>query len=533
MSVSYYCLKPMQSQPIGFDVKLLHSQGVKLSIQSAPENRQDSERDQVLALFPESAARALARLMWVCVLGFAASLLYSYYSGEFHDIVRNLIIGIIVLLACYREFRAGRIVRGLIFQCWGLWGFAIYLGINVDGIRTPILLVVPSLVMTVAWVQGKRAMQVMLVLSMLQAVLLVVADHYHFLPAHHSRTPGQILLVYIVVISVSGVVAIVLADNFKRLIDRGGHLTSELRYRVMELKTSELALKELNDRLEQRVEERTAQLEDANKELQKTVSRLELAQVGLVNAEKLASLGSMVAGISHELNTPIGNVLMITTSMEKQYQDMQEKTLHGGVKRSEFEDFLKAGHEMSVLAVRSTNRAVDLVSSFKQVAADQTSEQRRIFDLQVVIEDNIATLWPSIKNQTRQVQIENRVPTAIVCDSFPGPLGQVIVNLAQNAILHGFDGAAQGRITIEAVDQNEMVTLTVSDNGIGIAPHTLAHIFDPFFTTKLGKGGSGLGLTISYRIVTSVLGGNLFATSTFGSGAQFTLVFPKNAPFKF
>jgi len=516
-------------------MKLSQPQETKLSNQNLSEPGQEPGRepDHVLSLFPESAAKVLSRLMLVCVLGLSASLLYSYLSGQFVEIARNLVISIVVLAICYREFRAGRIMRGLIVQCWGLWGFAFYVGMNVDGIRTPILLIVPSLVMTLAWVQGKRAMQVMLVLSVVLSVLLVVADQYQWLGSGHPRSKGQVLLVFLIVISVSGVVAFVLADNFKRLIDRAGQLTSELRYRVMELKASELALKELNDRLEQRVEQRTAQFDDANKNLQNTVNRLELAQVGQVNAEKLASLGSMVAGISHELNTPIGNVLMLATSMERQYQDMQEKVQHGGVKRSEFDSFLQAGREMSVLAVRSTNRAVDLVSSFKQVAADQTSEQRRSFDLQVVIEDNIATLWPSIKGQTPDVQIENRVPAHINCDSFPGPLGQVIINLTQNAILHGFDGVQQGRITIDAVDQDSLVTVTVSDNGCGIAPQNLAHIFDPFFTTKLGKGGSGLGLTISYRIVTSVLGGNMFATSSSGHGAQFTLVFPKVAPFKF
>ena len=471
-------------------------------------------------------------MILILLFSFAVAWTYNFFYGDGEHLFRNLIVAIVVLLSAYREFRARRTVRGLVIICWGVWADAFYLGYIVAGIRTPMLLIVPSLIMIVAWIQGKRAMLLMAAMSILLDISYIVADNAHLLPPARPRTSEQILLVFLCVIAISGVIALVLAENFKRLIEKGWRLTDEMQERVRELKASELALKDLNDKLEQRVEERTAQYEEANKALQKTVSRLELAQVELVNAEKLASLGSMVAGISHELNTPIGNVLMITTSMEKHFEDMQEKVLQGMVRRSAFEDFLKTGHDMSRLAIRSTTRAVDLVSSFKQVAADQTSEQRRSFDLRVVIDDNIATLWPSIKNRKLDLQIDNLVPSHIICDSYPGPLGQVIINLTQNALLHGLADTERGRIVIEAVEQGNMVSITVSDNGIGIAPQNLAHIFDPFFTTKLGKGGSGLGLTISYRIVVSVLGGNLSATSVLGHGAQFTLVFPKTAPFK-
>jgi len=495
------------------------------------ENQTD-EDDRVLNLFPESSAQALGRMILILMTGFVVTWIYNLLYGAGDILLFYFIVAIAILMGSYREFRARRIVRGLVLICWGTWVYAFSLSISVAGIRTPVLLIVPSLIMIIAWVQGKRAMLLMTILSILFVISLVVAERAHWLPPAVLRKSEQVMLVYLCVIAVSSVVALVLAENFKRLLEKGWRLTSELQASVSELTVSERALKDLNERLEQRVLERTAQFDEANKSLQKSVTRLELAQSELVNAEKLASLGSMVAGISHELNTPIGNVLMITSSMEKLYQEMQEKVVHGSVKRSDFEDFLKTGHEMSVLALRSTTRAAELVVSFKQVAADQTSEQRRTFDLKNVIEDNIATLWPSIKNRSVDLQIDNQIPAHIVCDSFPGPLGQVIINLTQNALLHGLADVAQGKITILGVEQENMVTVTVADNGCGIAPHILTHIFDPFFTTKLGKGGSGLGLTVSYRIVTSVLGGNMFATSSLGHGAQFTLVFPKTAPFK-
>lgn len=497
------------------------------------ESLQNAQEGKVLNLFPDSAAKILKLMMLIAVLGFLTAWTYGYINGLTDDLRPSVAIGITILMVSYREFRANRIQRGLIVLCWSMWGYAATFGILVAGIRTPILIVIPCLIMTIAWIQGKRPMFLMLGFSVLLFCVLTVCEIYHWLPAPHPRTPIQVLITFIAVVLLAGVVALVLAENFKRLIEKGWRLTTELQQRVRELKTSEQALKELNEQLELRVHERTSQYDEANKDLQKIVSKLELAQVELVNAEKLASLGSMVAGISHELNTPIGNVLTLTTSMENHYQTLLDKSLSGKVRRSEFNEFLKTGLEMSVLATRSTTRAVELVSSFKQVAVDQTSEQRRSFNLREVIEDNIATLWPSVKKRSASLRIDNQVPEHIICDSFPGPLGQVIINLTQNAILHGLvDDNEQGLITIKAEEQANMIHVSVTDNGIGMPPSILAHIFDPFFTTKLGKGGSGLGLSISYRIVTSVLGGNISVISSTGQGAQFNLLFPRTAPFK-
>ena len=497
-----------------------------------PPDHAENHSNEILSLFPDSAANMLGRMILLILLAFVLAWAYAFAYDKSGDHWISAALGFPLLLFTYHEFRAGRIQRGLSVLCWTLWLFAALFGFIASGIRTPVLIMIPSLVMTIAWIQGKRSMLLMLFLSVCLLCGFVIAEQYHLLPQPHYRTPVQILIVDLAAVIFSGLVAQVLAENFRRLIDKGWRLTYELRSRVSALKTSQQALKELNEQLEQRVTGRTAQIDEANQSLQKLVARLERAQSELVNAEKLASLGSMVAGISHELNTPIGNVLMLTTSMENQYLAMIDKIDAGGIRRSELIDFMMTGHDMAVLATRSANRAVELVSSFKQVAVDQTSEQRRSFDLREVIEDNIATLWPSIKKRKAHLVIDNQVPAHIVCDSFPGPLGQVMINLMQNAILHGVANNDQGCITITALEQAEQVSLSVIDNGTGMPAHVLVHVFDPFFTTRLGKGGSGLGLSISYRIVTSVLGGQISAVSAPGQGAQFNLLFPKNAPYK-
>ncbi|MBK9625498.1 MAG: hypothetical protein IPO38_13640 [Rhodocyclaceae bacterium] len=269
--------------------------------------------------------------------------------------------------------------------------------------------------------------------------------------------------------------------------------------------------------LEARVEERTA-------ELSATVARLQQTQDDLVHAEKLASLGSLVAGVSHELNTPIGNALTTASTLQDDAKDFQRAVAEGGIKRSTLDGFVQRSVDMSALLVRSCYRAAHLISSFKQVAVDQTSEQQRRFDLLTLIEDNVASLQPSFKGAAWTIVVD--VPGGISCNSYPGPLGQVLVNLIQNAAVHAFESAQAGLLRISATADASMVEIVVSDNGAGMSKETLERIFEPFFTTKLGKGGSGLGLVICRNIVTGVLGGQLIATSQPGAGSQFTIKFP-------
>lgn len=273
--------------------------------------------------------------------------------------------------------------------------------------------------------------------------------------------------------------------------------------------------------LEARVEARTA-------ELVASIARLERTQDELVHAEKLASLGSLVAGVSHELNTPIGNALTTASTLQDDAKDFQHIVAEGGIRRSALDGFLQRSVDMSALLVRSCYRAAHLISSFKQVAVDQTSEQQRQFDLLTLIEDNVASLRPSFRGASWNIEVG--VPSGIKCDSYPGPLGQVLVNLIQNAALHAFESKESGLLSISATATADTIEIVLSDNGNGMTEETLERIFEPFFTTKLGKGGSGLGLAICRNIVTGVLGGQLVATSQRGAGSQFILRIPTVAP---
>ncbi len=295
-------------------------------------------------------------------------------------------------------------------------------------------------------------------------------------------------------------------------------------------------LTSLNDHLEEIVDERTEELARLNEELNATnqqlresLEELEATKDDLVRSEKLAALGSLVAGVAHELNTPIGNGLMASTTLADHLKVFQMDMAEKGLRRSKFETFLDSVKTAVDISIRSLRRSAELVTSFKQLAVDRTSANRRRFKPGEVIDDVLCVLRPTLNRTPYQIE------TAIHCDqtmdSFPGALGQVLTNLINNAVIHGFDGRAHGLIQILLNPAAPgYIELRIRDDGVGIPSASLPRIFDPFFTTKLGQGGSGLGLHICYSAVTQILGGTLTVSSAPGSGTEFTATIPLVAP---
>ena len=260
--------------------------------------------------------------------------------------------------------------------------------------------------------------------------------------------------------------------------------------------------------------------------------QLQVAQNKLVEREKLAALGALVAGVAHELNTPLGNSILIASSIQDQLEKITEKIASSVVKRSDFTQFTQRCHEACVLLMRSLHTSANLVSSFKQVAVDQTSAQARPFNLNKTTLEIVATMMNQVRHANHELHID--IPEQIEMHSYPGPYGQVLINLLQNAMLHGFDGIAHGQMRITAnllANQlnHERVQIRFEDNGKGIPEEHIGRIFEPFFTTKLGHGGSGLGLNVTYNIVTSLLGGQIKVDSVVGHGTVFTLELPLRA----
>lgn len=259
-----------------------------------------------------------------------------------------------------------------------------------------------------------------------------------------------------------------------------------------------------------------------------TYRQLQQTQEQLIEQEKLAALGSMVAGVAHELNTPLGNGLMMVSALQEQLLDFNDK-MRSNLQRADLVTFLEDVREASTVIARSVTSAADLVSSFKQVAMDRTTAQRRVFDLHNTSHEIIATMINQIKIAGHQIEL--LIPGNIEMNSYPGPFGQVVSNFINNALLHGFEGRVQGKMRLSARQLVEgRVQIKFEDNGVGIGQADLKRIFDPFFTTKMGQGGSGLGLSISYNIVTSLLNGTINVESDVKNGTCFILDLPLQAP---
>ncbi len=283
--------------------------------------------------------------------------------------------------------------------------------------------------------------------------------------------------------------------------------------------------------LEERVEQRTSELSIMNAAVTGTLEQLKEAQGNLIQSEKLAALGALVAGIAHELNTPIGNGLTVATTLVQSTSAFKAQ-LAAGITRSGLQSFVDDVSFGSDLVCRNLEKASELVSGFKQVAIDRTSAQRRKFNLNQFLQDTYVTMTPVFRHTPYQVVIS--CADDIDMNSYPGPLSQVIVNFLNNALIHAFDGRDTGNIIISAQLNLDTippaVDITIVDDGVGISPDHITKIFDPFFTTKLGAGGSGLGMHIVHNIVTGILGGNIEVVSTLGVGTQFTLHLLLEAP---
>ncbi len=285
----------------------------------------------------------------------------------------------------------------------------------------------------------------------------------------------------------------------------------------------------LNTELEARVAMRTEDLVRVNQDLERTLANLQATQDNLVQAEKMAALGRLVAGIAHELNTPIGNSLMAVTTVRAQLRDFRAEVRTGGLRRAAFESFLANVDMAGDIAQRNLERSAELLASFKQVAADRAQATRREFRLRELVNNTLTTLNTSDAYKAHALVVD--VPEGLTLDSFPGALELVLSNLVENAVVHGFEGRPHGQIEISAQRAGEArVVIIVADDGKGIAPEHQSRIFDPFFTTRLGQGGSGLGLNVAHNAVSQILGGTIHVRSEPGQGCKFVIDIPLVAP---
>lgn len=279
--------------------------------------------------------------------------------------------------------------------------------------------------------------------------------------------------------------------------------------------------------LQRQVNERTTELSQAKIRAEQTLIDLRNAQFDLIQAEKMASLGSLVVGVAHELNTPLGVAVTASSMLAERTASIQKSLDADELKRADLSAYLGTAHEATLLVDRNLERATQLIASFKQISVDNNSDQRRSF----VLGDYLRSLMHSLEQSwdRKLIIFELEAEQDLWLDSYPGALAQIVSNLMQNALMHAFADDAQGilKVTARAIE-GDRIEIAVSDNGRGIAPDVLPRIFEPFYTTRRGRGGTGLGLHIVYNLVKVRLGGQIEVQSL-PTGTRVVLRFPRVA----
>jgi signal transduction histidine kinase len=271
------------------------------------------------------------------------------------------------------------------------------------------------------------------------------------------------------------------------------------------------------------------ELRASKERAESALNELNAAQQNLIDAERLAALGGLVAGVAHEVNNPIGISLTVASSFARR-TEMFEAELRSetGLRRSHLEDFVRTSREAAHQLVGNLHRAGELIQSFKQVAVDRSHAERRVFNLSEATDQIIASLRPALRKASITLSVE--VPESLVIDGYPGSYGQILTNLFLNAANHAFADGRSGAITIAAKPRgSDDVEIIFSDNGAGMTPDVQRQAFDPFFTTRRNEGGTGLGLHIVYNLVTQQLGGRMMLDSRLGQGTTFRIIMPRSA----
>lgn len=265
-------------------------------------------------------------------------------------------------------------------------------------------------------------------------------------------------------------------------------------------------------------------LQQKNADLSEALHELKRTQKQLIQSEKLAALGGLVAGIAHEVNTPLGISVTAASHLDLQTEELVSQYVSNDLKKSGLEYYLKTAKESSKMILTNLKRAVNLIQSFKQVAVDQSTEEKRHFYMKEYLNDVLLSLQPQLRKTRHRITIN--CPEDLEITSYPGAISQIITNLVMNSLVHGFEDLEQGEIVMTLSIHNTILRFHYSDNGKGIQAEHIPKIFNPFFTTKRSQGRSGLGMHIVYNLVTQKLEGTIECTSSPGEGTTFLIHFP-------
>ena len=407
-----------------------------------------------------------------------------------------LFLAIISILPVYFLAKKGKIEIGRNIILIFLTIFLLFFSWKYNGLRDEVIMVFPAVIMVSLLMGGQRlAIYVYLLVS---ANILAIGYLNEVGYIHNDSSDSNIEAAILLVIILSFISYIAWL------------ISTEMR------KTNK-ALRESKNELEKRVKQRTVELE-------KSIENLTNTQSQLIETEKMASLGRLVAGVAHEINTPIGIAITASSCLQDAAKELSKLYDSTSISKQILASHLDTTTTSTKLIRSNLKRAADLIQGFKEVAVDQSNDEIREFKLKHYVNEILASLGPQIKRS--KCKIELNCANDLSIRTSPGAIAQIITNLVINSIIHAFEHIVNGLITINIEQKDKYISLQFKDSGCGISPKNLSNIFEPFFTTKRGKGGSGLGMHIVYNSVTQALQGNIECTSTLNEGTSFLIHFP-------
>ncbi|MGL1957109.1 MAG: ATP-binding protein [Colwellia sp.] len=312
-------------------------------------------------------------------------------------------------------------------------------------------------------------------------------------------------------------------DELDYLVDAINDMRIKLKEEIVKLESAENALLSLNGELEVKVHDRTTMLAESNEQLQNSLDNLTLAQDQLVQSEKMASLGQLVAGVAHEVNTPLGISITSISALKEKVDALKKAVDSQELTKSLLNSTLSLVSEYQQIIERSLNKAVNLIRSFKAVAVEQHTDVEVNVNLPQLIHDIVNTVKTMFKQKKYRINIE--IEDDLTLLTYSSAWNQILTNFLMNSHIHGFEDRIQGEISIVFTHTNDYLTLTYKDDGVGIRDDVKNKVFDPFVTTKRGQGGSGLGLNIVFNLVDAKLGGTIKSLET-EQGVCFQVIVP-------
>ena len=451
------------------------------------------------------------QLHYILLFGLGGTLVYATLLG-FTNGLSSVAFGLTgiaglfdLLLFGILRLGKGRLVAALLLLTASI-GVLILLFFT-EGLQNSAIFVTPLLLILSSIFLGSNETTALCILFLAGFGGLFMAEHMSLMP-QSPVIPTSINALLIIIIT-TVLITLYMRITLRQVVDSVRQAEAQLHN--LEI-TNALSLK-----IRSSLEERTHELSTLNQHLQVT-------QRQLVESEKMAALGSLVAGVAHEINTPIGVGVTAATTLAAETEHMCREYANGNLKRSILEEYLDTATQSSQMITSNLQRAAELVQSFKQVAVDQTSMEQRLFSVKKYLTEVVRSLEPMLKRHNLTIEISG--DDSIRINSYPGDLAQIITNLVVNSTIHGYAAGEKGHLQLQFTADAKYLRLEYIDDGCGISPDNLSRIFDPFFTTARNRGGTGLGLYIIYNLVTQKMHGTVHCNSQPGQGAQFVFQLP-------